>query len=157
MEIARLRNKGWSEAEIMHLLKVMNRIETTKHPSLRRLEHACMWIVVFTLGFGTFAVMLALLPLFATSNIAIPIVFSVGACFGLLLVHVLHDLRLERTHQHYGVGVLVISSILITIVMLHLLDGRIGSLQHTTAAGIFFGIGILIPYLVHWRIVHDAA
>ena len=47
------------------------------------------------------------LILLASAWVTVPIALVMGACLGMLLVHVLHDLKLEKSRQHTGVAVLL--------------------------------------------------
>lgn len=156
MDIARLRQKGWSENEVSHLRSTLDRAHA-QHPLLRLIEHASLWLLVITLLGGSIAATVAMLPLIMLSRISVLMLFLVGVCYGLLLVTALHDLGLERRHQHLGVSTLLISSLVAITVVLGAFEARLGPLQiGTVVAGLAFVIGILAPYLVHWR-AHAAA
>lgn len=156
MDIARLRTRGWTEEEIGRVKAGLARAEKKKHPHLKMLERACLWLLVATLLGGAIAAVIGLLPLLVLTQAGLPLLFLIGTCYGLLLVHALHDLGLERAHQHVGVAVLIMASVIAITLLLDAFGQRLGPL-HPGSASALFSAGIIIPYLVHWRASHGTA
>jgi hypothetical protein len=160
MNVTHLRAKGWSEAEIADARAIFLRAQQA-HPRLRMLEHATFWMLLCTLAAGTIIVTVELVPVLvlATLPVALPIVALLGSCMGLLLVHAMHDLRLERAHQHTGVALLVIASIVSVTAVLESMQERLFLVQHAPPIvyATAFAAGLVLPYLAHWRLTHDAA
>ena len=154
MNITRLRKKGWSNDEIAHLQKTLKIAEEHKHPQIKMLEHLSFWVLILVLSCGAVATTLSLLPILVLgTRFAVPLVLLLGACMGLFLVHVLYDLRLARRHQHFGMSVLLITSLFTITALLRTLS--LGMESSALPIALLFASGMLIPYLVSWRILHE--
>ncbi len=148
-----LKRKGWSDEEIQSTKKILHRAE--KNTKMKLLEHAIFWTVIIVLSAGGVAFTIQLLPLVALASpvFSLPLGFVVGAIIGLLLVHVIHDLRLNRNHHHVGTIVLVVATMALSLFIL-LAAKSVTELKPGVAwsFALFFGLGVLIPYIVHWRV-----
>lgn len=155
MNLARLRERGWTENEITDLLSRLERVQTRPHAT----EHLSFWLCILVLAIGTVAVVLELLPLFVlgTTALAAPIIFLLAACFGLLLVHLLRDVRIARHHQHTGAFVLLAASLIIVAILLRTLEQRVGAEMSSILLAVLFAAGIMVPYLAHWRATRGTA
>ncbi|MDD9954484.1 MAG: hypothetical protein OXR66_09215 [Candidatus Woesearchaeota archaeon] len=154
MNVARLKKKGWSNSEIEHVLKVFT--VAARHKGKRRMEKVAFWVLIALLTSGMIGAALMLLPFIVFSILAytIPIVFLLGTCMGLFLVHAVHDLKMEHKHQHVGLVVLVLTTVVLVSFSLHVLQARFGE-THTFAVALPLVLGILVPYFVHWRLTHE--
>lgn len=159
-----MRKKGWSEEEISHLKRILSRVRKSKRPRIRLLEHAGFWIVVLLLAVGALGFVLQVLPfiILATPALNIPMLFLVGACLGLLLVHVVHDLRLGNTHHHLGAALMVVIAAALLWVVLRAVETRLAVLDASLAFHPWIMVlpivaGMILPYVVHWRFIDGSA
>jgi len=154
MNVEHLKRSGWSNSEIEHVLKVFT--VASRNTKKRHMEKVAFWMLIALLTSGAFGTAIMLLPFVIFSSVAytIPIVFLLGVCKGLFLVHALHDLKMEHTHQHVGLVVLVLTTVLLITFSLHVLEARFGE-THAFAVALPLAAGILVPYFIHWRLTHE--
>ncbi len=164
MDLARLRRRGWSEGEISRAVATLERAEAAAHPSLRGIERMAFWLLLVALGMGAIAIALELLPLILLTPLAItlPIALILGACLGMLLVHMLRDMRLERAHQHAGVAALLAFCTIALTLVIGTVASRIGLGDGPARAALPLAAalcaGILAPYVAHhWRESHGSS
>lgn len=158
MDVERLRKRGWSEEELEHLSKVWMHAEGMVHPHARIEQHLLFWILILVMMSGTLAAYMEIVPLLALGNfkISIPITIVLGACFGLLFVHALHDLRMNRAHQHLGTLLLALALLLVVTFILGKLQQRFGGFGSALLLSGAFVAGMISPYLAHWRKWHGS-
>jgi len=159
MQIAHLKKKGWSTKEVKQLRRILSNAEKQQTMTHKIVHHFTFWLLLSVLACVALGFVLILLPFLALSNygFAIPTLFLLAVCLGLLLVHSVRELRLEGKHQHLGVGVFFLVSITATFVVLRIFQDPIGL---PAFAPLLYTLtlvcGVLLPYVVHWRIEHGS-
>ena len=159
VDFAKLRTKGWSEAEVGHAKKILEHAETTKHAHVRHWEYTLLFLLVIFGVVGTAGLVLFVFPvfLFASIFIALPVLFLVGAAFGMLLTSALRSLQAAPHHHVAGMSLLMLFSLATATIIIALLERRF-----TMAPGIHFSsppllaaalvIGMIMPYLLERRL-----
>ena len=85
-----LRAKGWSEAEIKHAQRTINRAEKKKHSVYKFLEIAVFWALLFLTALGIFIVSIVIMPLLLVlpqGFIIIILVISTSSCIYSFIVN----------------------------------------------------------------------
>lgn len=151
----RLREKGWSEAEIQHAQKIVSRAKRHKHPHQDVLNETIFWGMLILAGSTMVAVTYWILPLFiiSTDSILYPILIIIGLSFGMLINHVIKDLDHLKLHHH-----IILSATLPIIGLVSFLSvlGRIddatalgGNTHSALLSSIVFIVSFLLPYFYH--------
>lgn len=149
--------RGWSKEELKHASTVLEHAEARKHSSVRVAEHLHLWLLVLVLVFVSLAMVTLVFPLVVFGNLifSIPILFILGACCGLLLVHSLHSLR-HKHHMAAFATLVILSLFALTFVIDTIQDkflivpgARVNSAF--LLAGVFV-IGMAVPYITDRRI-----
>lgn len=151
----RLREKGWSEAEIKHAQKIVSKAKRHKHPHQDLLNETIFWGML-TLAAGTMvAVTYWIIPLFifSSSSILYPIIIIIGLTFGVLISHVLKDLDHLKLHHHVIlIATLPITGIISFLGILGKIDDAVllgGTVHNVLLSSIIFIISFLLPYFYH--------
>ncbi len=160
MNTVRLARLGWTKREIGEVKRILSR--TNKQWFLLAAEHSMFWMTVLTLSLGSAMFVAGTLPFFVLAKRAylLPFTFLLGACTGLLYVHVLHDLKMEPAIRHTGTVALVCVSFLVLMLVLQRLVGLFTGENTTSLNSILSGTftaGILVPYIIHWRVLHESS
>lgn len=145
-----LKKRGWSDAEIAHTTKIVDRIARHKHPHHDLLGETVFWTILFLAIATMIAVTYWIVPLFIAlaNNTFYPLLLIIGLAFGLLYNAVIKDMEHLKVHHH----VLLIAAIPITtIISFTLILSRVNNLytaHNTIIAGAVFAISFLAPYLL---------
>ncbi|MBD3209453.1 hypothetical protein GF367_03465 [Candidatus Woesearchaeota archaeon] len=155
VDAERLREKGWSEAEITHAQGIVTKAKKRRYQHRNALDEAVYWGLL-VLSAGTMvAVAYWIIPLFifASSKVLYPLLILIGLSFGMLFTVIIKDLDHLKTHHH--IILVLIVPITGKISFLALLGSisnaeSIGGIAHSpVVAGAAFIISFLAPYLFH--------
>lgn len=158
MNIHHLREKGWSEEEILHAVHLFAQAEKRKHPTTRLLEHSSFLTLSVLMTVGAIALSLLAFPLFlmGTIMVGIPFTAMLGACLGLLFIHALWDLKPKKHHHLFGASIIVAVCFLTITLLINILGEKI--LMATGEKAVSGWIvasalcaGIITPYIAGWR------
>jgi len=136
---------------------ILRRAESKQNS--RTMEMIGFWIVVFLLGVAAIALTIRLVPffVFASLQVAVPLVFILGSCLGLLLVHVVHEHGPHKAHHHISTGVMLVCMFL----GLHWTLSSVAQTFALTVSWIWFitgafTLGVIVPYIFHWVVVRES-
>lgn len=113
----RLKQKGWSEAEIKHAMYHLNLAEKTKHPLVRFTESSTYWLFFLSLLVCVGAVATLVFPVLHVLPYSVSLVIAgiLGSIFGMLFSHVLHDIEdLARAHHALIMVALIASALFVS-------------------------------------------
>ncbi|MBR9692855.1 hypothetical protein GOV07_02880 [Candidatus Woesearchaeota archaeon] len=146
----KLRAKGWSETEIKHAQRALNRAEKKKHPVYKFLEVAVFWALLFLTAIGIFLTSIVITPLLIVLPqwLIITILVILGLCLGSLFAILIPDIEwLERKHHIFNFIFLTVLSIfniwLITRVLANI------PFVNPFLLGGAFALALLTPYIFH--------
>ncbi|MFP4523982.1 MAG: hypothetical protein ACLFO2_01515 [Candidatus Woesearchaeota archaeon] len=155
VDAARLREKGWSEAEISHAKKVMGKVKRRKHPHTKALDEALFWGLLMLSVFAMASVAYLIIPLFmfAKSIVLYPTLVGLGIGLGLLFRVVIKDLDHLKTHHHATLTIVTpVTGIAIFIAMLGKFTDAtaLGGVHHSPLlVGLTFAAAFMAPYAYH--------
>ena len=149
-----LRSKGWSEEEIVHARKIVDKAHENKHPTHKYLEQAMYWflfIIIIGIAIGG-AFLIEPFLLWLKPAGAYLVISIIGLVFGTFAGIVVKDIEELERHHHLAVSIIipvtaVISSIIISK-QVKVAAEEIGrSVQiYPLALAMIFSVCILIPY-----------
>jgi hypothetical protein len=110
----RLHQKGWTPAEIEQTLGHLKLAEERKEPLVRFSEVSTYWLLLIAIIISVAATSVLLLPFLdiIPKELSFIIFALIGAVFGVLYAHVLHDIeRLEHRHHVFVLLITVASAL----------------------------------------------
>ena len=149
METEYFRRKGWSQKEIDRARKVL---DSEKQPHVRWSEQLHYGFALFLLMSASLCFTLLMYPflLFAHISVILPIMLVLGLCTGMMFVHVLRTLRIERARHMIGAIMLAVSSWVLQAYAIELLQLRFTILPVQEYSGLLlalpYGLGIIAMY-----------
>ncbi|MBN1275412.1 hypothetical protein JXA12_03910 [Candidatus Woesearchaeota archaeon] len=149
----RLREKGWSEAEIKHAQRIVNKAKRHKHPHHHLLDEAIYWGVLF-LAIGTIiANTYWVIPLFffSKSTVLYPVIIIMALAYGTLFSHVIKDLEHLERHHHIifsaAIPITSITSFFLILTRMKDLEAVSGIKHGIALTAVIFTIFFILPYL----------
>ena len=155
IDAQKLREKGWSEAEIKHTQGVLAKVKRRKHPHREALLQALFWGLLALSAGSMVAVSYLIIPLFiiSSSTIIYPVLIIIGLSLGSLVNHTMKDLDHLKTHHHVIVGLVVPITGIISFLSVLGRFGNVpalGGVTHSALlSAITFIISFLAPYAYH--------
>ena len=150
-----LKLRGWTEPEIKHAMKILEKAEQKKHPLLYFLDEFVYWSALFLAMVASFVIALYIVPLSIAvkSSVLYFIVIILGVSFGFLFVSIVRNLE-NLTTRHYATFIFVIPVVGL-IMFWFVIQGAnnigraLSFFQHNPVAlGATYVISFLAPYIL---------
>lgn len=154
----KLRSKGWTEEEIRHTRKLVNKVKRKKHPHQHMLLDVVYWsILLFTIAI-IISISYWVVPLFVFANtgILLFLIIIIGLLFGGLFGRILHDLDHLERHHHLLFTIIApitgIASFGIVLAQANTFAKAFNNQHNVLVTGALFVISFLAPYIYHsWQ------
>ena len=150
-----LKKKGWSEHEIKHATKALEKTKKYRHAHHNLLNETLFWAILALSIFAIAALTYWVTPIFiyAKNTYLLPILFIIGISFGLIFQVIIKDLENLQVHHHTSILVLVpITGIISGVAIFGSITQPeiIGGIKHNPyVASIVFSASFLLPYIYH--------
>lgn len=152
----KLKLKGWTDEDIQHAIKVLEKAEKKKHPATFFLDKMVFIIALLLAVMGNIFIAVRIIPLLVTLNdtfiniILILLGFSFGSLFALLI----HDIeKLSFGHHLIASIIMPLTAIFTMFMIVDITNGLTvieGFKYHNPwITGIIYAISFLIPYIVY--------
>ena len=146
----RLKLRGWSEEEIAHTTKIVERIKRSSHPHKNLLNETVFWTILFLAIATMIATTYWIIPLFIAmdNSVFYPFILIIGISFGLLYSAVIRDLDHLKVHHHLLLASAIPATTIISFALILSQANNIINHHNTLIAGAVFSISFLAPYLI---------
>jgi len=158
---ARLKEKGWSDAEIAHAEAVFERAEEKKHPNVVMLDQVVYWLLLLISLVGVVivtAVIVPLILLLPPSMVAV-VLLILGVAFGALFTIVIQDIHWLQGHHHSIALVFLPVISVLAFLFVPLFSEKVVHVHAPSATWLFgfaLAAGLLAPYVFHLLTEHKA-
>ena len=138
----RLHQKGWTPAEIEHAMHHLSLAEERKEPLVKFSDISTYWLLLIAILVSITAVSALFLPFLRIipKELSFIIMALVGAVFGILYAHVLHDID-QLSHKHH------IFILAITVIAALAWSWKMSA---SLAFGSIFSGLFVLQYLLYW-------
>lgn len=154
----KLREKGWSEADIQKTVSIVQKGQEKKYTSTRIIDKIVYWSALFVAIIGNMVISITLVPfLISFEGAYLYMVIAVlGFCFGIFFDLLIRDIEKLQT-RHYVIAGLFIPAIAFInmMYMTNFANQLIERLKVNTAPHnpyytvTFYTASFIIPYLVN--------
>jgi hypothetical protein len=157
MKISRekLRDRGWSEADIEKTMKIINNAEKNKDQKLKIFEKFIYWIALLIAIIGNFIFSFVMMPIIIIVNnmniYFIVIVLSVS--FGVMFTAIVRDMDLHIKHDVIVIFIVPVIAFINFFIITNLaneisLQNKIQSYHAPGLVSLIYTVFFLAPYLI---------
>jgi len=153
----RLKKKGWTDEEIEKTLRIFEKAEENKRPSLILLDKLVYWVAILLVIIGNFVISVVLIPLLLTMQSAITlyfIIFILAIAFGLLFSLLLGDIgtinREKLIMPEIFIPIIAVINIWVVVYIANYISQRFEEfkLHNPVIVVLVYVVAFSLPYII---------